>query len=185
MDPLGFVRRFALDTDVNAGDYDLYRYVFNNPTNATDPTGEAVVGVLVVSADTLVYNFTVADVHAYFVGDGQWLVHNTCYIRGGRTAMNLTPRPKDVDSGLSLSTAPQKGWKINATQQELQDLGFVVIPDPTPNDPGHFLLKPGTEFQNRGWTLSDWAGTRATITDDSSTWHALTEMLFNLAESYP
>ncbi len=29
-DPLGF----------DAGDYNLYRYVFNNPTNATDPTGE-------------------------------------------------------------------------------------------------------------------------------------------------
>ena len=30
MDPIGF----------DAGDYNLYRYVFNNPTNATDPTGE-------------------------------------------------------------------------------------------------------------------------------------------------
>lgn len=29
-DPLGF----------DAGDYNLYRYVFNNPTNSTDPTGE-------------------------------------------------------------------------------------------------------------------------------------------------
>jgi RHS repeat-associated protein len=30
MDPIGF----------DAGDYNLYRYVFNNPVNATDPTGE-------------------------------------------------------------------------------------------------------------------------------------------------
>jgi RHS repeat-associated protein len=30
MDPLGF----------DAGDYNLYRYAFNNPTNLTDPTGE-------------------------------------------------------------------------------------------------------------------------------------------------
>ena len=24
------------------------------------------------------YNFTVASAHTYFVGDGQWLVHNAC-----------------------------------------------------------------------------------------------------------
>jgi uncharacterized protein RhaS with RHS repeats len=30
MDPIGF----------DAGDYNLYRYVFNNPVNYTDPTGE-------------------------------------------------------------------------------------------------------------------------------------------------
>lgn len=25
------------------------------------------------------YNFTVATAHTFFVGDGQWLVHNTCF----------------------------------------------------------------------------------------------------------
>ncbi len=25
------------------------------------------------------YNFTVATAHTYFVGDGQWLVHNACF----------------------------------------------------------------------------------------------------------
>lgn len=36
------------------------------------------------------YNFTVATAHTYFVGEGQWLVHNACpnlpeWIRGART----------------------------------------------------------------------------------------------------
>jgi hypothetical protein len=39
---------------------------------------QAVVSVQLVSADTWVYNFTVATAHTYFVGDGQWLVHNEC-----------------------------------------------------------------------------------------------------------
>lgn len=112
-------------------------------------------------------------------------MHNACFRYGGRTAKNLTPRLKDVDSGLSLSTTPGKGWKINATQQELQELGFTVIPDPTPTDPAHFLLKPGPEFQIKGWTLQNWASTRDLITDDPSTWHPLTKILLDLAESYP
>jgi hypothetical protein len=144
-----------------------------------------VVSVELVPADTWVYNFTVGGAHTYFVGDGQWLVHNTCFRRGGRTAKNLTPRLKDVDSGLSLSTTPQKGWKIKATHQELEALGFTVIPEPKLDDPGHFLLKPGPEFESQGWTLLDWAKTRDTVTDDPSTWHPLTKILFKLAEPYP
>lgn len=30
-------------------------------------------------APQLMYNFTVATAHTYFVGDGQWLVHNICF----------------------------------------------------------------------------------------------------------
>jgi hypothetical protein len=41
-------------------------------------TCQAVVSVQVVTADTWVYNFTVVTAHTYFVGDGQWLVHNQC-----------------------------------------------------------------------------------------------------------
>jgi uncharacterized protein RhaS with RHS repeats len=37
-DPLGF----------GAGDENLYRYVFNSPTNFTDPSGEAVPALLVL-----------------------------------------------------------------------------------------------------------------------------------------
>jgi len=31
------------------------------------------------------YNFTVATAHTYFVGEGQWLVHNACWEIGDRT----------------------------------------------------------------------------------------------------
>ena len=41
-------------------------------------TCRTVAGVRVVTADTWVYNFTVDQAHTYFVGDGQWLVHNQC-----------------------------------------------------------------------------------------------------------
>jgi hypothetical protein len=45
-------------------------------------TCQAVVSIQLVSADTWVYNLTVATAHTYFVGDGQWLVHNRCGARG-------------------------------------------------------------------------------------------------------
>jgi hypothetical protein len=45
-------------------------------------TCQAVVSVQLVSADTWVYNLTVATAHTYFVGDGQWLVHNRCGAQG-------------------------------------------------------------------------------------------------------
>jgi hypothetical protein len=31
------------------------------------------------STPSLMYNLTVEDAHTYFVGDGAWLVHNTCF----------------------------------------------------------------------------------------------------------
>ena len=44
-DPMGF----------DAGDADLYRYIFNSPTNYTDPTGEfAQVAVPVIAVDAIV-----------------------------------------------------------------------------------------------------------------------------------
>ena len=35
------------------------------------------------------YNLTVDEAHTYFVGDGQWLVHNTCYPYRNRTSYVL------------------------------------------------------------------------------------------------
>jgi hypothetical protein len=45
---------------------------------------QAVVDVQLVAVSSQVYNFTVAEAHTYFAGDGQWLVHNQCggYYRG-------------------------------------------------------------------------------------------------------
>ena len=105
------------------------------------------------------------------------------YRYGGKTARNLTPRPnKDVD-GLSLSTTPGKGWKFRVSKEELQSkYGFVVQDDPTKDDPGHFLLRPGEEHIQRGWTLDNWAATRDSMTDDPSTWHELTRVLKDLVE---
>jgi hypothetical protein len=61
------------------------------------PASELLVGDHVVNADGSsgtvervqirlqmqhMYNLTVADAHTFFVGDGEWLVHNTCKPRG-------------------------------------------------------------------------------------------------------
>jgi hypothetical protein len=43
---------------------------------------QRVINVQVVFTDVQVYNFTVITVHTYFVGDGQWLVHNQCQAQG-------------------------------------------------------------------------------------------------------
>jgi hypothetical protein len=45
-------------------------------------TCQAIVSIQVVTTDTWVYNFTVADAHTYFMGDEQWLVHNMCSATG-------------------------------------------------------------------------------------------------------
>ncbi len=55
MDPLGFA----------AGDYNLYRYVFNSPTNLTDPTGEIavtlIIGGVLITLKVIDYVWTLWD----------------------------------------------------------------------------------------------------------------------------
>jgi hypothetical protein len=41
-------------------------------------TYDVVEAVAVVRSSQVMYNLTVAEAHTYFVGDGQWLVHNDC-----------------------------------------------------------------------------------------------------------
>jgi RHS repeat-associated protein len=55
MDPLGY----------EAGDANLYRYVFNNPANLTDPTGEIVpilIAVAVLATKAIDYGLTLYDI---------------------------------------------------------------------------------------------------------------------------
>ena len=39
-----------------------------------------------VASPQVMYNLTVAEAHTFFVGDGQWLVHNACPGRWTRVA---------------------------------------------------------------------------------------------------
>jgi guanyl-specific ribonuclease Sa len=43
------------------------------------------------------YNLTVADAHTFFVGDGQWLVHNTCDIPDLHRPSILQPELEKLD----------------------------------------------------------------------------------------
>jgi hypothetical protein len=67
---------------------------------------------------------------------------------------------------------------IKGGKAKLKDLGFDVKDDPTPDDPLHFLVRPGPGHQAKGWTLEDWIKSRASVNnDDPSTWHALTKLI--------
>jgi hypothetical protein len=54
-----------------------------------------------------IYNLTVATAHTFFVGDGQWLVHNACPGRGGRHKNDLVPDPH--------ATGPHSTFKKDQT----------------------------------------------------------------------
>jgi hypothetical protein len=114
---------------------------------------------------------------------------DTCYRHGGRTATNLTPRNIDIEGdkpGLSLTTTAGKGWRFKVTKQDLsRKYGFEIEDDPTDADPGHFVLRPGKEHIQQGWTLKSWANSRNVINEnDPTTWHPLTQLLHNLVEPY-
>ena len=72
--------------------------------------------VEVVEQPQVMYNLTVAQAHTFFVGDGQWLVHNQCakvLQTGGNTLSNRTLK----ELGLS------KGQAKNAIEALKADLG--------------------------------------------------------------
>ncbi|MEZ4674512.1 MAG: polymorphic toxin-type HINT domain-containing protein [Caldilineaceae bacterium] len=47
-----------------------------------------VDAIAFVAAPQVMYNMTVADAHTYVVGDGEWVVHNSCRWLGGRGLTN-------------------------------------------------------------------------------------------------
>jgi hypothetical protein len=71
-------------------------------------------------------------------------------------------------------------------KDQLRALGFETSDDPTSNDPGHFVVRPGGGFTARGWTLTAWAATRPNLNEgDRSTWHELTKILYDAATPAP
>ncbi|MEZ4709784.1 MAG: polymorphic toxin-type HINT domain-containing protein [Caldilineaceae bacterium] len=53
----------------------------------SDGTTGVVQALVVEAAPQLMYNMTVAQAHTYAVGDGQWVVHNSCnWLRGGKSS---------------------------------------------------------------------------------------------------
>ena len=54
------------------------RPTVGDAVHQADSTTGMVQAVVVVQRSQPMYNFTVAVAHTFFVGDQQWLVHNTC-----------------------------------------------------------------------------------------------------------
>jgi RHS repeat-associated protein len=108
------------------------------------------------------------------------------YRRGNRTAKNLTPRFSDTD-GLSFTMIPPvKGLVFPTGKKGLRGLGFILRSEPRPDDLTHFVINPGPSHLASGWSLYNWAKTRATIdNNDPLTWHPLTTSLYWMTERYP
>ena len=117
------------------------------------------------------------------------LARTPAYRHGGKTAMNLTPRdPQDITAtphnggrlGLSCTETAGKGLTFPGGKASIAADGFEVQDDPTPDDPLHFLVRPGP---GQGSTLQEWAAQRAaTKQPDRSTWHPLTARLWELTD---
>jgi hypothetical protein len=149
-----------------------------------------------------VYNIEVEGDHVYRVGESGVLVHNAsapcnpcvhnascpAYRTGGRTATNLTPRPGRDDAangGLSLTEMPGRGWLFTGGKSQIQGLGFETQDDRMPDDPTHFLVRPGTALIAQGWTLQAWAAARPGIDpSDRSTWPEPTKILLDAAQEF-
>jgi len=51
-----------------------------------------VDAVVITNGTAEVYNLTVDEAHTYFVGDGAWLVHNSCLTKGGNDNIDYRRR---------------------------------------------------------------------------------------------
>jgi len=78
-----------------------------------------------VSQTETMYNLTVDTAHTFFVGEGQWLVHNACPIRG--TAQNPGGPNGQTHANLSESLAGEWSQLPNASSVHMnQTLGTIT-----------------------------------------------------------
>jgi hypothetical protein len=91
----------AEDQWVTAGDLQM-----GDEVRRADGSYGIVEAVEFVHQSQSMYNLTVADAHTYFVGDGQWLVHNKC-------GSIWTPSPK---KGLSPVENAYRHWKDHSPE---------------------------------------------------------------------
>jgi filamentous hemagglutinin len=93
---------------------------------ATWTTGE-VEAITIVTQPQRMYNFTVAAAHTYFVGDGQWLVHNCgTLIESGKIEDFLFGR------------ASGNAHNVARTNQNALQMSRLGIPD---TEQGYALLR--------------------------------------------
>ena len=83
---------------------------------ANDSVG-TVQSMTVAKRPQVMYNLTVAEAHTFFVGDGQWLVHNQCSKKGAINAVGLPTKgrirfvpPEDWNPTQPLPRGPNYGY---------------------------------------------------------------------------
>jgi hypothetical protein len=94
-----------------------------------------------VAESQTMYNFTVATAHTYFVGEGQWLVHNACPLRNnigaqpGEQAHHLIPN--ELQSHDFVKQATAGGWSQHAgyNGMALPDNAAAAVNGPYHNGP--------------------------------------------------
>ncbi|HJT76365.1 MAG TPA: RHS repeat-associated core domain-containing protein [Gemmataceae bacterium] len=163
-DPIGF----------DAGDADLYRYVKNDPTGATDPTGEQLYALGGAAKDTLVQQLRANGIDSYAVelgnhtqqGAGQGLLY--LILRGTKTLKaDKYAHPEDVEdatNALGSLTANRLFFAVGTDRTNLDSTDLKpesLTPDQRLQVFALNLLHSGaaakgsvgyTDFQQQSWT---------------------------------
>jgi RHS repeat-associated protein len=108
---------------------------------SADGAGGLVQSVRVVQQQQTMYNFTVHEAHTYFVGDGQWLVHNDC----DPLSSNLPAYRNGY--GQSSTLENMNGWSVNRALNYVRSLSNVSrISGPNENGYFHATFTDGSEL---------------------------------------
>jgi hypothetical protein len=91
-----------------------------------------------VQRPQVMYNLTVAVAHTFFVGDGQWLVHNMCPVGRGR-APGPTIDPRTGSEVGRYIVDPNGNTMI-------EPVGGRTVPGPNPGDT-HTLYPNNSNYQ--------------------------------------